>query len=211
MLSALPTVPRGRWQRLVYLWSVALVGASVVLLWPHTEMKQDATQGDLARLRLSQARDALRVARARTEELSAIVAQRDRQLRQLRQRLDWLERVLDLRKRADSARLIDGRFRPDAHGAWHLEITLVRGGNHRRLYHTWLQLVADGRYDAPLPLRIRAEDGYERTLAIDLGTHAFVRAWVDWPDALPPQRLEALLLDRNGEEIDRFAFASEEP
>ncbi|RMH52054.1 MAG: hypothetical protein D6682_02590 [Zetaproteobacteria bacterium] len=173
-----------------------------------TEVRAPAAHPDPdVQRRLRHLRAALRLAQARADALAGMVAERDRRLEQRAARLARLERILQLRK-SGWVHLIDGRMRLDPRGSWHMEITLVRGGNHRGLLHTWLQLIADGREAEPLPLSLPDGDGYERTLAIDLESHAFVRARVEWPDLRPPARLEALLLDRDGEVIARYRFAS---
>ena len=94
--------------------------------------------------RLAEAEAARDLAEARAEALSGMVERQRRELKEAYRRLASLQAILEARK-GGVTQFIDGRLTPGGAGGWRLDLTLVRGGNHLRPQHLWLQLFADGR------------------------------------------------------------------
>ncbi|MDX8408783.1 MAG: hypothetical protein R8J84_01880 [Mariprofundales bacterium] len=142
----------------------------------------------------------LALSKARADALEQTQSLQDQQLKQALRKLAALEAVLDMRKVA-GVHLIDGQLLRDSHGNWHVDLTMVRGGNHRALLHTWLRFFANSQYDQPLTVRLQPEGENEPMIACDLETHAFIHAQIAWPPQLPLHSVMVTVIDADNQPL----------
>ncbi|MDQ6950277.1 MAG: hypothetical protein Q9M26_01270 [Mariprofundales bacterium] len=137
------------------------------------------------------------LAQARADALKNTLTLKSDQLNHARRRLSALESILKARKHY-GIHLIDSQMSKNSHGQWQIDLTLVRGGNHRAPLHLLLQVFANGHLDQPLAIKVPPNGKMKSTLAIDVMTHAFIHIVMAWPTKLQVHGVLILANDTDG-------------